>query len=117
MRDDWNNAPIFLVGTKYDIVDHEPRLKIHNPSFSEFFRLTKLFITDPTTFVKIKEKKQDPIINIIRTVIPEIFQENQPFVRFPATSSHCTRQVWQHLDGSFIFWDAFSTQRGKLNEN
>lgn len=58
-------------------------IKLSQQSFAEFFRLLRMFFTQPEEYVKIKEKGQDPIIKIIRTISPESIQSNQPFVRFP----------------------------------
>lgn len=58
-------------------------IKLSQQSFAEFFRLLRMFFTQPEEYVKIKGKGQDPIIKIIRTISPESIQSNQPFVRFP----------------------------------
>lgn len=63
--------------------------------FREFFRLLRMFFTNPEEFVKRKEKRQDPIVKIIKTLkieenpndptIPQKIEQSHPFVRFPAT--------------------------------
>lgn len=51
--------------------------------YTEFFRLLRLFICQPQEFVKIKGEKKEPIAQILKTIVPNMLQENQPFVRFP----------------------------------
>ena len=61
--------------------------------FGEFFRLLRMFFTNPEEYVKRKEKKQDPIIKIIKTLgfeknvrdpkSAQQVEQSQPFVRFP----------------------------------
>ena len=61
--------------------------------FGEFFRLLRMFFTNPEEYVKRKEKKQDPIIKIIKTLSIEknernpknkgYIEQSLPFVRFP----------------------------------
>lgn len=61
--------------------------------FGEFFRLLRMFFTNPEEYVKRKEKRQDPIIKIIKTLSIEKnprnpqqdqqVEQSNPFVRFP----------------------------------
>jgi hypothetical protein len=62
------------------------QIQLEGQHYDEFFRLSRLFITQPKEFVKIKGKAKDPIPMIIRTVILED-KKNQPFVRFPSTNA------------------------------
>src|SRR5207237_2263532 len=54
-------------------------------TYTNFFKLLKLFICQPKEFVKIKGGKKDPIAQLLKTIVPNMIVENQPFVRFPGT--------------------------------
>ncbi|HLC07133.1 MAG TPA: hypothetical protein VJJ26_03015 [Candidatus Babeliales bacterium] len=69
------------------------KLKLTSQSFAEFFRLLRLFFTQPEQFVKIKGKAQDPILFILRTINPGALQESQPFVRFPVAGKFVAAAV------------------------
>jgi len=58
-------------------------------SFTEFFRLARLYINEPKTFVRDekREKTRDPIVSILRPINPQTTAQNQPFVRFPHAES------------------------------
>ena len=53
--------------------------------YTDFFKLLRLFICQPKEFVKIKGGKKDPIAQLLKTIVPNMIVENQPFVRFPGT--------------------------------
>lgn len=59
-----------------------PHIRPSRP-FTKFFDLLRLFISNPEQFVKIKEAKKDPVVQILLTIHPQMTEENQPFVRFP----------------------------------
>jgi|GEM_PF-2099344 len=59
-----------------------PHIQIKK-SFTSFFTLLRLFIAQPEEFVKNKEKGKDPVAQILRTIVPNMQEGNQPFVRFP----------------------------------
>jgi hypothetical protein len=61
----------------------EPRIRLVNKSFTDFFKLLRLFIAQPEEFVKNKEKGKEPVAQILRTLTPNMQESNQPFVRFP----------------------------------
>lgn len=61
-------------------------LQLTHISFAEFFRLLRLFFTDPERYVKIKGKQADPIIKIIQTISTES-KTQKPFVRFPGAGA------------------------------
>lgn len=62
-------------------------IRLESQLYGEFFRLLRMFITQPEKFVKIKGKSKDPIPMILRTIIPETIKENQPSVRFPSAGA------------------------------
>ncbi len=62
---------------------NKPGIEIQNESFADFFRLLKIFFTQPEEYIKIKEKGQDPLVKILGAIIPENSKDNKPVVRFP----------------------------------
>ena len=62
-------------------------IQLQSQRYDDFFRLARIFITQPEKFAKIKGKGKDPIPMIIRTVIFDANKKNQPFVRFPRVDS------------------------------
>ena len=62
-------------------------IQLENQRYDEFFRLLRIFITQPEELVKMKGKRKDPIPMIIRTIVLETNPGNQPFVRFPSTNT------------------------------
>lgn len=61
-------------------------IQLESQRYDEFFRLARMFITQPQEFVKIKGKAKDPIPMIINT-ITWTGPQNKPFVRFPHTGA------------------------------
>ncbi len=62
-------------------------IQLQSRRYDEFFRLLRMFFTQPEKFVQMKGKRKDPIPMIIRTVVLETDKQNQPFVRFPSAST------------------------------
>lgn len=66
-------------------------IEVTGQNLSEFFRLLKMFFTQPEEFVKMKQKQgkgTDPILLIIQTLSsPDDKSQNQPFVRFPGAGA------------------------------
>lgn len=60
-------------------------LVVSQKPFSEFFGLLRLFIDQPEEFVRSKgERGKDPVATILRAIVPNMKETNQPFVRFPS---------------------------------
>ena len=58
-------------------------LIVSRQPYTDFFKLLNLFIDKPKEFIKIKGEKKEPIAQILRTIIPTMQNDDQPFVRFP----------------------------------
>lgn len=58
-------------------------VRLKNQSFTDFFRLLRLFISQPEEFVRTKEAKKEPVGRILHAIVPSMEEGNQPFVRFP----------------------------------
>ena len=72
------------VGTiNLEFSNREPRIRLRNQSFTDFFKLLRLFINQPGEFVRTKGAKKEPVARILRTIVPDMHESNQPFVRFP----------------------------------
>ena len=61
----------------------KPHLRVNKHPFTDFFKLLRLFISQPEEFVRIKEKQKEPVAQILRAIVPGMQESNQPFVRFP----------------------------------
>jgi len=58
-------------------------IQLKNQSFTNFFKLLRLFISQPEEFVRTKEAKKEPVGRILRAIVTDMKEGNQPFVRFP----------------------------------
>lgn len=59
------------------------RLVPQTQPYTDFFKLLRLFICQPEEFVKIKGGKKEPVAQLLKTIVPNMILDNQPFVRFP----------------------------------
>jgi hypothetical protein len=64
-----------------------PYIRLATHPFTDFFRLLRLYVSNPEEFVKIKPEKKDPMAIILKTIHADMKEENQPFVRFPGAAA------------------------------
>jgi hypothetical protein len=72
----YTNTPTFI--------PFDNRLILSNEPLRDFFKLVNLFIDKPKEFVQLKGPKTDPFVKILRTIVPEMTETNQPSIRFPS---------------------------------
>jgi hypothetical protein len=62
-----------------------PYTVVSNKPFSAFFKVLKIFIDRPETFVETKKGKQEqePFAYVLSAIVPAMNPQNQPFIRFP----------------------------------
>ncbi len=62
-----------------------PYTVVSKKPFSAFFKVLKIFIDRPETFVETKKDKteQEPFAYVLSAIVPAMNPQNQPFIRFP----------------------------------
>lgn len=63
-----------------------PYIRLATHPFTDYFKLLRLYVSNPEEFVRIKPAKKDPIAVILKTIHTDMKEENQPFVRFPGAA-------------------------------
>ena len=63
-----------------------PYIRLGTHPFGDFFKLLRLYVSNPEEFVRIKPAKKDPMAVILKTIHEDMKEENQPFVRFPGAA-------------------------------
>lgn len=71
-------------GNALTLIPFDKRLILSKEPLLDFFTLLNLFIDKPREFVQLKGPKIDPFVKILRTIVPEMTETNQPSIRFPS---------------------------------